>query len=366
LSLSAGGAWGVRGGEAPRIKKVSLVIIHSDRFAEHQTPPGHPDRPERAEVMDVVASRWRERGAEVVAPRSATREQLDRVHDTEYVRRIAETAGQSRALDPDTYTSPETFEIACLAAGAAVDAVERVMSESHRAAMALVRPPGHHAERNRAMGFCIFNNAAIAAAHARAGGAAKVAIVDYDVHHGNGTQHIFETDPSVLYVSTHQYPYYPGTGAADEIGLDRGVGFTVNLPLAAGAVDDDYQLVFASVIVPIMLQFEPDLVIVSAGFDAHERDPLGGMRLSTGAFAAMTAELRRVADECCRGRLVAISEGGYDLPALAASLDAALEALSAPPGADRAARWVPSGSASIRGEKSADAARRALRALWKL
>ena len=341
-----------------------FFLIHSDRYAEHQTPPGHPERPERAEVMDVVASRWRERGAEIVAPRSATPEQLARVHDPDYVRRIADTAGRSRALDPDTYTSPESFEIACLAAGAAIDAVERVMSGAHRAAMALVRPPGHHAERDRAMGFCLFNNVAVAAAHARAGGARKVAIVDYDVHHGNGTQHIFERDAGVLYISTHQYPYYPGTGAADEIGIEGGRGYTVNVPIAAGAVDEDYQLVFSKVIVPILLQFEPELVIVSAGFDAHERDPLGGMRLSTAAFAAMTAELRRVADECCRGRIVAVTEGGYDLPALRASIEAALEALSSAPDAD--APWVPSGVQSTRGQVSAEAVAHALRGHWNL
>jgi acetoin utilization deacetylase AcuC-like enzyme len=345
---------------------LSLLLIHSERFAEHQTPPGHPERPERAEVMDVVAGRWRERGTEIIAPRAATHEQLARVHDPDYLRRISETAGRALALDPDTYTSPESQEIALLAAGAAVDAVERVMAGSHRSAMALVRPPGHHAERNRAMGFCLYNNVAVAAAHARAGGASRVAIVDYDVHHGNGTQHIFEADPHVLYVSTHQYPYYPGTGSADEVGIGRGGGFTVNLPIEAGAVDDDYQLVFSSVVIPVLLQFEPDLLLVSAGFDAHARDPLGGMRLSTAAFGAMTADLRRVAEECCRGRLVAVTEGGYDLHALAGSVDAVLEALSAPPLDGSAGRWVPTGVASTRGQVAADATRRAQRANWTL
>src|SRR5919106_1353421 len=259
---------------------MSLILIHSERFAEHQTPPGHPERSERAEVMEVIAGRWGKRGTDVVAPRAATHEQLARVHDADYLRRISETAGRAVALDPDTYTSPESHEIALLAAGAAVDAVERVMAGSHRSAMALVRPPGHHAERNRAMGFCLYNNVASAAAHACAIGASKVAIVDYDVHHGNGTQQIFERDSNVLYVSTHQYPYYPGTGAVDEIGVGRGAGFTVNIPVEAGAVDEDYQLVFSAVVIPVLLQFEPDLVIVSAGFDAHERDPLGGMRVS--------------------------------------------------------------------------------------
>jgi acetoin utilization deacetylase AcuC-like enzyme len=345
---------------------VSLLLIHSDRFAEHQTPPGHPERPERAEVMDVIAARWRTRGTDVIAPRAATREQLARVHDLDYLQRISETAGRALALDPDTYTSPESHEIALLAAGAAIDAVERVMAGSHRSALALVRPPGHHAERNRAMGFCLYNNVAAAAAHARTCGASKVAIVDYDVHHGNGTQHIFEPDPNVLYVSTHQFPYYPGTGAVDEIGVGRGTGFTVNIPLEAGAVDEDYQLVFSAVVIPVLLQFEPDLVIVSAGFDAHEHDPLGGMRLSSPAFGAMTADLRDVAEECCRGRLVAVTEGGYDLEALAASMDSVIEILSAKAPSGRAGRWPASGIASTRGQRSVDAARQTLRAAWSL
>src|SRR5436190_12766602 len=189
---------------------MSVLLIHSQRFAEHQTPPGHPERPERAEVMDVVADSWRRRGVEIVAPPAATREQLARVHDSDYLRRISETNGRATQLDPDTYTSPESYEIALLAAGATVDAVERVLGSAHRAAVAMVRPPGHHAERDRAMGFCFYNNVAVGAAHARASGAAHVAIVDFDVHHGNGTQHMFEADPHVLYISTHQYPDYPG------------------------------------------------------------------------------------------------------------------------------------------------------------
>jgi acetoin utilization deacetylase AcuC-like enzyme len=342
---------------------MSLILIHTDRFAEHQTPPGHPERSERAEVMEVIAKRWQKRGVEVVAPREATREQLARVHDDEHIRRISETTGRALALDPDTYTSPESYEVALLAAGAAVDAVERVMAGSHRAAFALVRPPGHHAERNRAMGFCLYNNVAVAAAHARAQGAGKVAIVDYDVHHGNGTQHMFDTDPHVLYISTHQYPYYPGTGAADEIGRGRGEGFTVNVPLEVGAVDEDYQLVFAQVVVPVLRQFEPDLILISAGFDAHERDPLAGMRVTTESFAAMTLELRKVADESCRGRIAAVTEGGYDLEALAASLDGAIAALN---DADAGPQWPSSAIASTRGRVAVDATRAALRGHWTL
>ena len=342
---------------------MSVILIHSERFAEHQTPPGHPERPERAEAMDAVATRWRTRGIEIVAPRAATAEQLGRVHDVQYLRRIAETVGRATALDPDTYTSPASYEIALLAAGAAVDAVERVMGASQRSAVALVRPPGHHAERDRAMGFCLYNNVAVAAAHARAQGAAKVAIVDYDVHHGNGTQHTFEADPHVLYISTHQFPYYPGTGAADEVGRAAGRGFTVNVPLEVGACDEDYQTVFAHIVLPVLRQFEPDLVIVSAGFDAHEHDPLGGMRLTTPAFAAMTLELRAVAEACCGGRIVAAVEGGYDLHAFAASLDAVIGALDGPP---TPAEWPSSGIASARGRESVDVVRRAQARFWTL
>jgi acetoin utilization deacetylase AcuC-like enzyme len=341
---------------------MSLVLIHSERFAEHQTPPGHPERPERAEVMDVVAARWRDRGVDVVAPPQASRDQLARVHDESYLDLIERTAGRAVKLDPDTYTSPESYEIALLAAGAAVDAVHRVISGPHRAAMALVRPPGHHAERDRAMGFCLYNNVAVAAAHARASGVARVAIVDYDVHHGNGTQHIFESDQSVLYISTHQYPYYPGTGAADEIGRGEGRGFTVNLPLEVGAADNDYRLVFDEVVLPVLQQFAPELLIVSAGFDAHERDPLGGMRVTTPAFAAMTMALRAVTDECCHGRIVAVTEGGYDLHALTASIEAVMEALNQPAAEPR---WPVNTIASTRGRVSADAAKRALRPSWQ-
>ena len=342
---------------------MSLTLIHSEHFAEHQTPPGHPERPERAEVMDVVAGRWKSRGVDVVPPSAATREQLLRVHDADYVRRISETAGRAVKLDPDTYTSPESHEIALLAAGAAVQAVNHAMSGPQHRALALVRPPGHHAERDRAMGFCLFNNVAVAAAHARVNGAARVAIVDYDVHHGNGTQHIFEDDPTVLYVSTHQFPYYPGTGAAGEVGRGAGAGFTVNLPLEVGAVDQDYQTAFSAVILPVLSQFKPDLIILSAGFDAHERDPLAGMRLSTEAFAAMTAELRAVAELHGQGRMAVITEGGYDLQALAASLDAVADTLN---GSAQAARWPRSAVASDRGRAAVEAATRALSPYWRL
>lgn len=337
---------------------MSLIVVSSERFAEHQTPPGHPESPQRAVVMDAVADEWRQRGGEVVAPRDATHEQLARVHTAEYLRQIGETAGTAMALDPDTYTSPETYEIARLAAGAALDAVERVMDGSHSRSLVLVRPPGHHAERDRAMGFCVFNNVAVAAAHARTRGAARVAIVDYDVHHGNGTQHIFEKDPNVLYVSIHQYPYYPGTGAPTEVGEGDAIGRTVNVPLEVGATDTDYRLTFDEVVIPVVQEFKPDLVLVSAGFDAHERDPLGGMRLTTGAFSAMTLALRQVADQCCHGRVVAVTEGGYDMRALKDSLTAVVDALAA----ERSAvpHWPVSRIPSSRGAAGVAAIKAAL------
>ena len=340
---------------------MSLILISSARFADHLTPPGHPERSERADVMDVAASRWRDQGGEVVAPRAATHEELARVHDEAHIRRIADTTGQAHALDPDTFTSPESYEIALLAAGAVVDGVERVMRGSHKTALALVRPPGHHAERSRAMGFCLFNNVAVAAAHARTLGASRVAIVDYDVHHGNGTQHTFESDPNVLYVSTHQYPFYPGTGAAEDLGVGAAKGRTVNLALEVGATDDDYHLAFTEVVVPVVRQFKPDLILVSAGFDAHERDPLAGMRLTSGAFGAMTAELRRVADECCAGRMGVTIEGGYDLRAFAESLDACVRALASPTAEPS---WPTGAVPSTRGRKAADATAKALAPYW--
>jgi acetoin utilization deacetylase AcuC-like enzyme len=344
---------------------MALILISTGRFAEHQTPPGHPERSERAEVMDVVASAWRQSGGEVVAPRAVTSEQLNRVHESHYLKRIAGTAGSSVALDPDTFTSPETYEVALLAAGAAVEGVERVIAGRDVRALALVRPPGHHAERDRAMGFCLFNNVAIAAAHARSLGVERVAIIDYDVHHGNGTQHIFEDDPHVLYVSMHQSPFYPGTGEFAETGRGKGQGFTVNIPLEVGAVDEDYRMVFAEMVVPILNQFRPGLVLVSAGFDAHERDPLGGMRVTSPAFAAMTMELRRVAESSSGGRLVAVTEGGYDLHALTECLKLLTEVLSAEHSSPAA--WPKAGNVSPTRSRTAIAsAKSALSPFWSL
>jgi acetoin utilization deacetylase AcuC-like enzyme len=301
-----------------------MRVISSPRFAEHTPPPGHPERPERAEVFDAVAADWRRRGGEVSEPRAATRDELARVHTPAYLDQIAATAGCAVMLDPDTFTSPESHEIARLAAGAAIEAAQHA-ARTGEAALAMVRPPGHHAAPDRAMGFCLYNNVAVAAAALRAEGVARVAIVDIDVHHGNGTQAAFYRDPAVLYVSSHQFPYYPGTGAADETGLGAGLGFTLNLPMEAGATDRDYQTVYETVVIPALDRFRPDVLLVSAGFDAHELDPLGGMRLTTAGYGRLVFLLDTAATRLCGHRIAFVTEGGYHLAALRECLDATVQ-----------------------------------------
>jgi acetoin utilization deacetylase AcuC-like enzyme len=300
-----------------------LTIVTSDRFADHVTPPGHPERIERAEVMQLVASRWASTGGAVIAPRAATDEDLLRVHSAAHVVAIASFNGRAGMIDEDTFTSPDSEEVARLAAGAALTAVDRVLDgPAGSRALALVRPPGHHAEPDRAMGFCLYNNVAVAAAWARARGLARVAIVDYDVHHGNGTQAAFYEDPAVLFVSSHQFPFYPGTGAASETGAGAGKGFTLNVPLAAGATDADYDGAYRDLVTPAVRDFRPELILVSAGFDAHEQDPLASMRMTTEGYGRLTTRLLALADELCDGRIVFVTEGGYDIDALTSCLNA--------------------------------------------
>jgi acetoin utilization deacetylase AcuC-like enzyme len=349
-----------------------MLVLSSTSFEEHVTPPGHPERVERAHVFDRVAAGWIAKGAIPAAPRAATREELARVHAAGYLEQIAASAGRAVMLDRDTFTSPESCDIALLAAGAAVQAAEHA-SEHGEPAFALVRPPGHHAERDRAMGFCIYNNVAVAAADALARGLDRVAVVDFDVHHGNGTQWMFYDSPRVLYVSTHQYPFYPGTGAADETGTGQGAGFTLNVPLEAGATDADYTLVYTDAVLPVLRRFAPQLVIVSAGFDAHERDPLGSMRMTAGGFAAIVRQLMGVAP---RGAIAFVTEGGYDLAALAECLDASFAAIAGssldstqsrlpPPGAAREGPSpVVAPDASARGERALRAVRAAQAPFW--
>ena len=336
-----------------------MVLIGSGRFIEHQTPEGHPEQSARARVMQEVSRRWVERGGDLTPPRPATRSELVRVHTPAYVDQIAATAGIGVRLDADTYASTESYDVALYAAGAAVAAVEHTLAEG-APAIAFVRPPGHHAERDRAMGFCLFNNVAVAAASARTSGVDRVAVLDYDVHHGNGTQWMFYDDPNVLYVSLHQYPFYPGTGAATDVGRGAGVGFTLNVPLEAGAGDADYDRAMRELVGPIVTAFAPELILLSAGYDAHARDPLGGMRLSTAGYASMTAHVQRLAESCCAGRLAAVTEGGYDLNALDACLESTLTQLDAGPPASRAS--VPGDTSRI--DRVIPVVRRALDQIW--
>jgi len=301
-----------------------MLLIASPRFEEHVTPPGHPERPERARVFQRIADDRKEAGFRVSDPRTATVEELLRVHTREHVDRIAKTAARpGMMLDPDTFTSPDSYDAALLAAGAAVQAMAHAL-DTGETAFALVRPPGHHAERGQAMGFCLFNNVAVAAAAALARGLERVAVVDIDVHHGNGTQHIFYTDPRVLYVSTHQYPFYPGTGAKEEIGSGAGAGFTFNLPLPAGSTDADYARAYDSVATRLR-EFDAQLLLVSAGFDAHADDPLASMYVSVDGYAAIVKKIL----DASNAPAAFVTEGGYDLHALDACVRASIRQIEA-------------------------------------
>jgi acetoin utilization deacetylase AcuC-like enzyme len=303
-----------------------LTVISSGRFADHLTPPGHPERPERAIAMAAVVARFREGGGHVIEPRAATDDDLLRVHTREHVDAMLATRGRAARLDPDTSTSPDSEEVARLAAGAVLTAVDEALDgRAPSRAMAVVRPPGHHAEADRAMGFCLYNNIAVGAAYARARGLSRVAIVDYDVHHGNGTQWTFYEDPTVLYISSHQSPYYPGTGSAEQTGRGAGLGYTLNLPLEAGAGNQDVMSRYEREALPTLEWFKPELLLVSAGFDAHERDPLAGCRMTTAGFRELTGLLIGAADRLCDGRAVLVTEGGYDITALTECLEAVFD-----------------------------------------
>jgi len=333
-----------------------MIIVSSPIFSRHVNPPGHPERVERAHVLEAVASRWSLRGGQTLAPRPATDGELIRVHTRDYLDQIAATAGQAARLDPDTFTSPDSYDVARLAAGATVQAAEYAVANGEPG-FALVRPPGHHAEADRAMGFCLFNNVAVAAAAMLAGGLERVAIVDIDVHHGNGTQAMFYDDPRVLYISTHQSPFYPETAAAAENGTGAGRGFTVNIPMEAGSTDADYALVHREIVEPVLDEFRPELLLVSAGFDAHERDPLASMRMTTEGYASTVGHLRDVAKR--HGALALVTEGGYELAALAGCLDASILVLEGAGSPSVATDSAP------RGARAAAQARAALKPFWR-
>jgi acetoin utilization deacetylase AcuC-like enzyme len=314
----------------------TIAVVWDPLFVEHQAPGpaphAHPERPERLEaarqgLFSALGGRDAAHAVNALAPRDATDHELGRVHDPRYVDELSAISGRRGYLDADTFYSPASHAAAVRAAGGCVEMVDTVLRGEAAYGVALVRPPGHHARPGTAMGFCLLNNIAVAAAHARANGCERVAIVDWDVHHGNGTQEMFYADPSVLYVSLHQWPLYPGTGARGEVGSGDGVGATVNVPLSPGAGDAAYVAAMDRIVAPAVADFAPDLLLISAGYDAHECDPLAAMRLTAWGYSEMTRRLMSAMTGGFAGKLGIVLEGGYDLAALRDSLGATLGVL---------------------------------------
>jgi acetoin utilization deacetylase AcuC-like enzyme len=308
-------------------------IVRDSRFLNHDMGMGHPESPERLRTIYQMLEEEEMRGqyCEGVSARPATREELELIHTPSYIDLIASTAGKPHfRLDMDTSTSAGSYEAALLASGGLLELIREVMKGTLHNGFALVRPPGHHAESNKAMGFCLFNNAAIGARYAiKNFSVERVLIADWDVHHGNGTQNSFYEDPRVLYFSVHRYGFfYPGTGAATEVGKGKGEGFNVNVPLTSGCGDAEYGNIFERILKPIAFEYKPQLILVSAGFDTHFDDPLGGMEVTEKGFARMTQQLMEIADTTADGRLVLTLEGGYDVSAQGRSVKAVLKELS--------------------------------------
>ncbi len=308
---------------------LKTAIVTDRAYLKHFAGRSHPERPERVAAMIEMAESLRRPNLQILAPRPATVKEIELCHGTDYIASIKRSASGARFdFDPDTHSCPETYATALLAAGGVLTAAEAVLDGEADNAFAIVRPPGHHARPSRAMGFCFFNNVAIAAQWLlKTRGLERVMIVDWDLHHGNGTQEIFYESPRVLYASTHQYPHYPGTGSIHEMGAGPGTGYTVNAPMPAEYGDDDYLRFFDEFILPIGRKFKPEFIIVSCGFDCHFRDPLGDMRVSEDGFVAMTRRVKELAAEYCDGAMIAALEGGYDLAALADSGRAVIDEL---------------------------------------
>lgn len=311
------------------MKRVGF-FYHPD-YLKHETGPGHPERPDRlSHLLKHLLGKPLWNSLVHLQPQHALVDHVTLVHPREYVEGIAKACSSGVTLldEGDTRASRESYNVALLAVGAVVEAVDQVLTGKLSSAFCAVRPPGHHAETARTMGFCLFNNAAIAARHAqKAHGIERVAILDWDVHHGNGTQEIFWEDPTVLYVSLHQYPFYPGTGAESETGDGKGKGFTLNCPMNAGSGEREYRDAFERRILPAINDFRPELLILSAGFDAHKDDPLAGIVLTESSFSMMTEMMIEQAQKHCRGKIVSVLEGGYDLEALAGSVEEHLRVL---------------------------------------
>lgn len=299
-------------------------LYHPD-YLKHDTGIGHPERPQRLQTVVkhlLSTDLWKK--LQHLRPSPAQREWLVSVHPEQYVEMIKRRchAGETVLDTGDTHVCRESFDVALVSAGAVLQAVDLVKTNQLNSAFCAVRPPGHHAETSRVMGFCLFNNVAIGARYAQKKfGVERVAILDWDVHHGNGTQEIFYEDPSVFYISLHQYPYYPGTGAANETGRGRGEGFTLNCPMEAGSTEKEYFEAFRSKILPALHKFQPQLLMISAGFDAHKDDPLAQINLTEDSFAEMTKMMMEIASKYCEGKIVSVLEGGYNLEALARSVE---------------------------------------------
>ena len=305
--------------------------IYDDIYLEHKTTPGHPERPERlVEIVKRLKAENIYSELSHLKPAPADLDWIETVHSPDYIRRTKlsceKNAGYLDSLDVPI--SGKSYEAAVMAAGGMLAAVDAVMEEKVANAFCAVRPPGHHALEDQAMGFCIFNNVAIGAKYIQKKyGLSKILIVDWDVHHGNGTQATFYDDPTVLYFSVHQYPFYPGTGSRTERGSGKGLNYTINVPLPAGSGDIAFLDAFEKELQPAVLDFSPDFVLVSAGFDAHENDLLGQMAVTAEGFGKLTEIVKAIAQKCCQGRLVSTLEGGYHLGGLAASVESHIRAL---------------------------------------
>ena len=304
------------------------LLLTDALFLRHDPGEEHPESPARLAHILALLEKEPISGTERKVARPATEEELATVHTPRLRAYLKGLRGRHEAVDPDTTTSPDSYDAAVLAAGASVQAVEEVLAGRARNAFVLARPPGHHAEPDKAMGFCLFNNVAIAAEAARRQGAERVLILDWDVHHGNGTQAAFWTRRDVLYQSVHQYPYYPQTGAPFEVGEGPGAGYTVNCGLPGGSTDADYGAIYRDLFLPVAEAFRPDLVLVSAGFDAYHEDPLADMKLTERGFGAMCTAMRDLAERTCGGRLVLLLEGGYALEGLSRSVHTCVEVLA--------------------------------------